>query len=78
MGGLTAYHLSLADQKMFTGVILMAPALMNNVGGVLVSLTKVFGKLLPEKMRLTKPIYGKASKNPAITEFVKNDKYAFS
>ena len=78
MGGLTAYHLSLADQKMFTGVILMAPALMNNVGGVLVSLTKVFGKLLPEKTRLTKPIYGKASKNPVITEFVKNDKYAFS
>ena len=47
MGGLTAYHLSLADQKMFDGVILMAPALMNNVGGVLVSLTKVIGKLLP-------------------------------
>ena len=29
-------------------------------------------------MRLTKPIYGKASKNPVITEFIKKDKYAFS
>ena len=67
MGGLTAYHLSLADPTLFDGVILMAPAMMNSVRRALVSLTKVFSKIMPEKMRLTKPIYGRASRNPVIT-----------
>ena len=78
MGGLTAYHLSLADPKIFDGVILMAPALMNQIGGMLLGLAKTFSKLLPEKMRLTKPVYGRASRNPNITDFIKNDKYSFS
>ena len=78
MGGLTAYHLTLEDPKLFDGAILMAPALMNNVGGLLVKATKLISVLVPDKFRLTKPIYGKASKNPTITEFVKNDKHAFS
>lgn len=34
--------------------------------------------MLPDKSRLAKPVYGKASKNPAVTEFVKKDKYAYS
>lgn len=45
----------------------MAPALKNSVGGALVKLTGVLGSILPNKTRLLKPVYGKASKNPAIT-----------
>ena len=78
MGGMSSYHLTLADPHLFDGAVMMAPALMNSVGGCVVSLTKFLGKMLPDHMRLTKPIYGKASKNPAITDFVKKDKYVFA
>jgi hypothetical protein len=63
---------------MFDGVVLMAPALKNNIGGAALKAGRILGSILPEKAKLTKPIYGKASKNPAITEFVQKDKYAFS
>lgn len=56
----------------------MAPALKNNLSGALVKLTGILGSILPNKTKLTKPVYGKACKNPAITEFIKQDKYAFS
>lgn len=56
----------------------MAPAMKNSVGGKVVKLTKVLESILPDKTRLLKPIYGKATKNPAVTDFVRNDKYAFS
>ena len=78
MGGMTAYHLSLKNPKLFDGVILMAPALKNSINGFLIGMTSFLKTLLPKKSRLTKPFYGKATKNPAITEFVKKDKYAFS
>lgn len=78
MGGMTSYHLSLENPNLFDGVILMAPALKNQIGGFLINLTGALSSVLPKKSKLTKPVYGKASKNPAITEFVKNDKYAFS
>ena len=42
----------------------MAPALKNSVGGFLVGLTNMLSKILPKGMRLIKPIYGKAAKNP--------------
>ncbi len=67
MGGMTAYKLTLKDPKLFDGTILMAPALKNNIGGGLVLATKILGTILPDKMKLSKPIYGRASKNPAIT-----------
>ena len=47
MGGMASYHLTLADPHLFDGAILMAPALKNNVGGFLVSITKTLGRLLP-------------------------------
>lgn len=56
----------------------MAPAMKNIVGGFLVGTTKFFAGMLPEKTKLTKPVYGKASRNPLITEFVKQDLHAFS
>lgn len=55
----------------------MAPALKNQVGGFLVKTSKVLKALLPEYTKLTPPIYGKASRNPAITDFVKGDPYAY-
>jgi acylglycerol lipase len=55
----------------------MAPALMNQLGDFVVGLASVLKKVLPENMRLTKPIYGMASKNPRITEDVKHDPCAF-
>lgn len=67
MGGMTSYYLTLQNPKLFDGAILMAPALKNNVGGTLVKVTKMLGSILPNKTRLTKPVYGKASKNPEIT-----------
>ena len=39
---------------------------------------KGLAKILPQKSRLTKPIYGLAAKNPAITESSKNDKYQYA
>ena len=45
----------------------MAPALMNQAGDFVVGLASVLKKVLPENTRLTKPIYGMASKNPQIT-----------
>jgi acylglycerol lipase len=39
MGGMTAYHLTLEDPNLFDGVILMAPALKNIVGGFLLGTT---------------------------------------
>lgn len=67
MGGMTAYRLTLEDPKLFDGAILMAPALKNSVGSGLVIVTKVLGTVLPNKTKLGKPIYGRASKNPTIT-----------
>jgi|JI10StandDraft_1071094.scaffolds.fasta_scaffold1598935_1 hypothetical protein len=45
----------------------MAPSLKNLIGGGFVKLTGILGSILPDKTKLTKPIYGKATKNPAIT-----------
>ena len=78
MGGMTSYYLSLEDPKLFDGVILMAPALKNLVGGFLTGAARVLTSILPKKSRLIKPIYGRAAKNPTITEFIKDDKYSFS
>ena len=43
---------------------MMAPALKNTVGSFVVGLAGALKKILPQKMRLTKPIYGLASRNP--------------
>ncbi len=77
MGGLASYYLSLTHPDMFQGAILMAPALKNQIGGFLVGLSTCLKSLLPEHTKLTGPVYGKASRNPAITDFVKEDPYAY-
>lgn len=64
MGGMTSYYITLQNPKLFDGAILMAPAMKNSVGNKVVKLTKVLNKILPDKTRLTKPVYGKATKNP--------------
>lgn len=55
----------------------MAPALMNQLSDFVVGLASVLKKVLPENTRLTKPIYGMASKNPQITADVKEDPCSF-
>jgi len=55
----------------------MAPALKNQVGGFLVGVSKYLRTLLPEHTKLTGPIYGKASRNPTITDFVKSDPFSY-
>ena len=57
---------------------MMAPAIKNNVGGFLVGFTKTLASILPKKMKLMKPIYGRAARNPTITDDIKNDKFSFS
>ena len=78
MGGLASYYVSAMHPDWFKGAILMAPALKNQVGGFLVGLSRFMHKILPEHTKLTGPVYGKASRNPAITEFVKKDPHAYS
>ncbi len=56
----------------------MAPAIKNNISGFLVGLTNTLASILGKKTRLMKPIYGKASRNPKITDDIKNDKFSFS
>lgn len=56
----------------------MAPALKNQINGFLVGVTKCLHKILPDKAKLMKPKYGIGSRNPKITEDVKNDPYAFA
>lgn len=67
MGGMTLYHLTLIYPHLLDGVVLMAPALMHSFSSGLASVAKFAGKILPDKMKLFKPIYGQASKNPQIT-----------
>lgn len=77
MGGMSTYYLTLRYPKLFRGAILMAPALKNQVGDFVVGLASVLKKVLPENTKLTKPIYGMASRNPQITEDVKTDPLVF-
>lgn len=56
----------------------MAPAMMHSLSSGLVSMARVIGKIIPDKMGLFKPVYGRATRNPQITDDVKKDLYAFS
>jgi len=67
MGGMTTYYLTLKYRYLFEGAIMMAPAIKNNIGGFLVGFTKTLASILPKKMKLLKPIYGKATRNPKVT-----------
>lgn len=77
MGGMTTYHLALRHKGMFSGVILMAPALRNMVGGTLVNLVCGIASLLPKSTRLIAPPRGQCTKNPKVTEDIVKDKYSF-
>jgi acylglycerol lipase len=78
MGGMTTYYLTLRYKYLFEGAIMMAPAIKNNVSGFLVGVTNTLASILGKKTKLMKPIYGRASRNPKITEDIKNDPYSFS
>lgn len=78
MGGMCCYFLALRNKTLFNGVVLMAPALKNIVGGTLVNLVIGIASLLPKSVRLIKPPRGQATRNPKVTEDIINDKYSFS
>lgn len=78
MGGMTTYHLTLKYKYLFEGAIMMAPAIKNNIGGFLLGFAKTLASILPKKMKLMKPIYGRAARNPKVTEDVKQDQFSFS
>ena len=46
---------------------MMAPAIKNNISGFLVEVTKTLASILPKKMKLIKPVYGQATRNPKVT-----------
>lgn len=75
---MTTYYLTLRYQYLFEGAIMMAPAIKNNIGGFLLGVTKTLATLLPKKSKLMKPIYGKAARNPQVTDDIKKDPYSFS
>lgn len=47
MGGLASYYLTLTHRHLFEGAILMAPALKNQIGSFLVSVSGMLRSLLP-------------------------------
>ena len=79
MGGMTVYHLSLRYKDLFKGVIMMAPAIKNIVDGYLVSLVKGISSIFHKKFKIPiKQPRGQATRNPAITEDVFKDPYAYT
>ena len=79
MGGMTSYYLSLRYKHLFRGVIMMAPAIKNIVGGYLISFVNGLASLFHKKFRLPiKPPRGQATRNPKITEDVYNDPHAYT
>lgn len=70
MGGLTAYRLSLFNSDIFEGVILMAPAIKNELSRFVVVASSCLKFILPEKMKLTPPLYNRSNRNPAIPKFI--------
>lgn len=78
MGGMTCYYLSLRNPSLFKGVIMMAPAIKNVMGGALIGLVTGIARFLPKSTRLIKPPRGQCAKNPQITEDIEKDKLSFS
>lgn len=64
---MTTYYLTLKYRYLFEGAIMMAPAIKNNISGFLVGVTKTLASILPKKMKLIKPVYGQATRNPKVT-----------
>ena len=75
MGGLTTYHLTLTHAHLFEGAILLAPAIKSIFNIWLKRTANVLKAILPEKTRLTKPVNGFGTINPAIN--TKRDKDPF-
>lgn len=67
MGGMTCYYLSLRYPHLFKGVILMAPAIKNIIGGTFIGIVTGISRFLPNMTRLIRPPRGQCAKNPKIT-----------
>jgi acylglycerol lipase len=78
LGGLTSYALALAHFTMFTGCILMAPALRSHHGTGSYLAAKVLSFFLPNTQVPKVGRGGKrGSKNPNVSELRKNDKFRY-
>jgi alpha-beta hydrolase superfamily lysophospholipase len=76
MGGLTCYHLSLNHKYIFDGVILISPAFKTHFGSFVAGISNFLSKILPSKTRLMRPISGKSTGNPQISEDFYKDPYS--
>ena len=57
---------------------MMAPALKNQISHCLINLTKSVSCILPKKLLLPTPdIPGSGTRNPSVTESLKDDPYVF-
>lgn len=77
MGGLTTYRLSYFNPNLFDGVIMMAPALKGDYSMFVVAASSFLRFILPEKTKLTPPLYNNCNRNPAIAKFIEKDPYAY-
>ena len=68
MGGLTTYYLTLTHAHLFSGAILLAPAIKNNASFLDIQAIKLFKVILPEQTKMFEPSGGVGSRNPKIDE----------
>ncbi len=77
LGGLTALTLCTRLKGKVRGCVLMAPALKPVLGDTAISLVSVVGSLLPRTglAKNSKPV---GNRNPAVTEYIRQDPHAFN
>ena len=68
MGGLTTYYLTLTHAHLFSGAILLAPAIKNMASFLEVQAAKLLKSILPEQTRMIEPTGGVGSRNPKIDD----------
>lgn len=68
MGGLTTYYLTLTHAHLFSGAILLAPAIKNMASFLEVQGVNLLKAILPEQARMVEPSEGIGSRNPKISE----------
>lgn len=73
MGGLVAYFLGLRHRELFSGVIMMAPAIRSQFSSGLTKVVRGMVRMLPPQTKLIHQIYAQATSNPQVTDDIKND-----
>ena len=68
MGGLTTYYLTLTHAHLFSGAILLAPAIKNIASFLEVQGVNLLKAIMPEQARMVEPTGGVGSRNPKIDD----------